>query len=274
MMRIFAAGDESCGMNLNGSRWVLICLVALGWSVSLYSQVACGQTAAEADGLHQRVPWTSSALKGFPDPPPPLKLVAAYPNLKIPKLIALGAVPNTDWLLAIDHENDYAGGSRAVAFRDQVDIAKTETFLETPEIVYGFAWHPQFATNRWVYVGCNGRSEGLDAVATKVLRFEVKGQGPYHCDPATRKLVIEWPSNGHNGGDLAFGNDGMLYVSAGDGTSDSDTLRNGQNLATLPGSLLRIDVDPPSPPNSPSSPDSPLSPNSPSSPIVARLSES
>jgi uncharacterized repeat protein (TIGR03806 family) len=223
---------------------MMILVVAFGWSASLNSQVARGQPTAGANGLHQRVPWTTSALKGFPDPPPPLKLVPAYPNLKIPKLITLGAVPKTDWLLAVDHENDYAGGSRAVVFRDQVDIAETETFLETPEIVYGFAWHPQFETNRWVYVGCNGRSEGLDAVATKVLRFEVKGEGPYRCDPASRTLVIEWPSNGHNGGDLAFGNDGMLYVSAGDGTSDSDTLRNGQNLSTLPGSLLRIDVDP------------------------------
>ena len=54
---------------------------------------------------------------------------------------------------------------------------------------------------------------------------------------------MEWKSNGHNGGDLAFASDGMLFVSAGDGTSDSDLNRTGQNVSTLTGSILRINVD-------------------------------
>ncbi len=251
VMRVFDFGKWFYSLCL-----AMLCGGASFWIESNGCPVASAQQVVEADyaaiGSPQRTPWTTSALHGFPDPPPPLKLVEAYPQLRIPKLITLGAIPHTDWLLAVDHENEYAGGSRAIGFRDQADVNITQAFFEVPEIVYGIAWDPQFETNHWVYVGCNGRSEQLDAVATKVLRFEVEGDGPYRCDPDSRKLIIEWPSDGHNGGDLAFGNDGMLYVSAGDGTSDSDTARNGQNLSTLAGSLLRIDVKHTSPGDSPS----------------------
>ena len=58
-------------------------------------------------------------------------------------------------------------------------------------------------------------------------------------------VIIEWPSNGHNGGDIAFGNDGYLYVSSGDGSSDSDANLTGQTLDDLLGAVLRIDVDHP-----------------------------
>src|SRR5262249_1110691 len=66
-------------------------------------------------------------------------------------------------------------------------------------------------------------------------------------DPKSAKVIIEWESDGHNGGDLAFGNDGLLYVSSGDGTSDSDTNRTGQDLSKLLAKVLRIDVDHPDP---------------------------
>ena len=45
---------------------------------------------------------------------------------------------------------------------------------------------------------------------------------PHRIDPESKLLIIDWPSNGHDGGDLAFGNDGYLYVSSGDGSCDSD----------------------------------------------------
>ena len=129
-------------------------------------------------------------------------------------------------------------------FLDARNTDQTELFLQRPEIIYGFAFHPNFTENRLVYVGCNGRSEALQDVATRVLQFRVEGDGPYRCDPLSEKLIIEWPSNGHNGGDLEFGEHGFLFVSTGDGTSDSDVARNGQNLSTLNGSMLRIDVGP------------------------------
>ncbi len=83
-------------------------------------------------------------------------------------------------------------------------------------------------------------------MTTKVYRVTAKRQGSITFDKESLKLIIQWPSDGHNGGDLTFANDGMLYVTAGDGTSDSDTNLTGQDLGTINGSVIRIDVDHPS----------------------------
>ncbi len=61
-------------------------------------------------------------------------------------------------------------------------------------------------------------------------------------DPASEHVILEWRSGGHDGGGIAFGHDGMLYISTGDGTSDSDKWLSGQTLDDLLGSVLRIDI--------------------------------
>ncbi|MCA9128266.1 MAG: PQQ-dependent sugar dehydrogenase [Planctomycetales bacterium] len=227
------------------------CLATLtaSWVICFHFLTCCVQAEEIAEevakfGLDSRTSWTTSRLQGFPDPPPPWKLVPAFPQLKFNQLITLGKVPESQWLLAVEHETGYGGPSRVHQFLDARNTDQTELFLQRPEIIYGFAFHPNFTENRLVYVGCNGRSEALQDVATRVLQFRVEGDGPYRCDPLSEKLIIEWPSNGHNGGDLEFGEHGFLFVSTGDGTSDSDVARNGQNLSTLNGSMLRIDVGP------------------------------
>lgn len=217
--------------------WTLIlCL-------NLFAQTTLAQqSSVAAVGLQERVPWTQSRVRGFPDPPLPFALERVYKDLEMPNLLALNRIPNSPYLLAVNHESEWGGPSRVVQFEQLGDGSEAKEFLIRPEIIYGLAFSPGFEKDRFVYVGCNGRSDVLDAVATRVLRFQVTGDGPYVCDPESVNVVIEWPSNGHNGGDIVFGNDGMLYVSAGDGTSDSDQNRTGQDLTKLPGSLLRIDV--------------------------------
>ena len=64
-------------------------------------------------------------------------------------------------------------------------------------------------------------------------------------DPASRQVIMEWQSVGHNGAALGFGKDGMLYVTSGDGTSNSDEWSSGQDLTRPLAKLLRIDVDHP-----------------------------
>jgi uncharacterized repeat protein (TIGR03806 family) len=198
----------------------------------------------------QRHPWNESKVIGFPDPPAPFEVVPLHPHLDISKPMGVTALPGTKDLLVHVHKGGYGGPGRLLRITpDDATSHDTESeleeFLVLDDIIYGVTFHPDFEKNGWMYVGCNGKSDALDQVCTRVLRFHVQREAPFQCDTSSQVTIIEWPSNGHNGGDLAFGHDGMLYVSAGDGTSDSDVNHAGQDLTTLPGSMLRIDVDHP-----------------------------
>lgn len=101
------------------------------------------------------------------------------------------------------------------------------------------AFHPDYATNGWFYVNYTDNDGD-----TRVERYTVSGD-PDVADPNSAKLIltVDQPFANHNGGQLAFGSDGMLYIGMGDGGSGGDPNGHGQNLSTLLGALLRIDVD-------------------------------
>jgi len=104
----------------------------------------------------------------------------------------------------------------------------------------GLAFHPDFAQNGRFFVAYTA----LDAKNT-VAEYRVTERGGDRADPGTAKVLIaqadQYPN--HNGGMLAFGPDGYLYISMGDGGSGGDPLGSGQNKGTLLGKLLRVDVD-------------------------------
>jgi hypothetical protein len=106
--------------------------------------------------------------------------------------------------------------------------------------LFSVAFHPDYAVNGYFYVNYTEAKTGH----TRVERYRV-GDHPDRADPGTAKLVlkIEQPYANHNGGHIAFGPDGMLYIAMGDGGSGGDPKGHGQNRATLLGALLRIDVD-------------------------------
>ena len=70
---------------------------------------------------------------------------------------------------------------------------------------------------------------------------------PHHFHSDSAEVIIEWESNGHDGAAIAFSPEGLMYVTSGDGTSDSDTNLKGQGLDHLLAKVLRIDVDRPDP---------------------------
>ncbi|MDP8956024.1 MAG: PQQ-dependent sugar dehydrogenase [Actinomycetota bacterium] len=78
---------------------------------------------------------------------------------------------------------------------------------------------------------------------TRVVEYTMRGR---RADPSTRRqlLFVEQPFGNHNGGQLAFGPDGYLYIGLGDGGAGGDPFRNGQSLDTLLGKVLRIDPRP------------------------------
>ncbi len=101
------------------------------------------------------------------------------------------------------------------------------------------AFHPMYDSNGWFYVNYTDF-----AGATTVERFRVSAN-PDVADDNSGKLIlsVDQPFSNHNGGLNVFGPDGMLYIGLGDGGAAADPLGNGQNLDTLLGSILRIDVD-------------------------------
>lgn len=213
--------------------------------VVLAERVSASDAKPVATSNSGRTLWTESRVVGFPDPPPAFQKLRAFSNVDLPQPLSVATLPGTDDLLVTVHRGGYGGPGRLLRIsRDESQSSATE-FLHLSEIIYGIAFHPDFATNGYMYIGCNGRSEALEKTVTRVLRFHVSRTAPFECNKESQTLIIEWLSGGHNGGDLVFGHDGMLYVSAGDGTSDSDAKLAGQDLSTIPGSMIRIDVDHP-----------------------------
>ena len=191
-----------------------------------------------------RVPWNTSRVVGSPEPPPPYRAFVAFPNLKIEKPVNIYTAPGTDHLLLIELQKSGANVSRVRRFVNRPDVATADIVLETPDTAFGLAFHPGFATNGFVFMGSNGPGE-KGRKFTRVTRFTMQRAAPFRFDPASRLLLIEWPSDGHNGADVCFGNDGMLYVTSGDGTSDSDDNVVGQDLSKLTAKVLRLDVNQP-----------------------------
>jgi glucose/arabinose dehydrogenase len=104
----------------------------------------------------------------------------------------------------------------------------------------GLAFHPDFVDNGFFYVNFTDAAGN-----TVVARFTAPPGDPQQADPSSEfdMLYILQPYQNHNGGGLAFGPDGYLYIGLGDGGSGGDPLGNGQSLNTLLGKLLRIGVD-------------------------------
>src|SRR5205807_1126325 len=102
--------------------------------------------------------------------------------------------------------------------------------------------------NGYLYLSSsNYPVKGAAPRRVRVTRYTMQPKPPYALDSLSAKVIIEWPSAGHDGGALGFGLDGMFYVTTGDGTSDSDTNIAGQDMTKLLAKVLRIDVDHPEP---------------------------
>jgi glucose/arabinose dehydrogenase len=126
--------------------------------------------------------------------------------------------------------------------RDFLDISSRIT-AGGEQGLLGLAFHPDFRQNGLFYV------DYTDVLGnTVVAQYRVDPNDPDRADPTSAKTIlhVHQPYANHNGGDLAFGPDGDLYISFGDGGSEGDPEGHGQRLNTLLGKVLRIDVDHPS----------------------------
>jgi glucose/arabinose dehydrogenase len=122
-----------------------------------------------------------------------------------------------------------------------------EPFLDVAPLVsccgerglLGLAFHPDYAENGLFFINYTN-TEGHTVIA----RYRVSAD-PERADPDSGEIImtVEQPFANHNGGQIKFGPDGYLYIGMGDGGAAGDPLDHGQNMQTLLGALLRIDVD-------------------------------
>mgnify|MGYP002778907729 CR=1 FL=1 len=108
----------------------------------------------------------------------------------------------------------------------------------------GLVFHPQYATNRRFFIYYTRQSDG----AIEIAEYQASAANPNVAEPNAVRIIITIPHptfNNHNGGTIAFGPDGYLYAAPGDGGSANDPNNNAQNINSLLGKFLRLDINTP-----------------------------
>jgi uncharacterized repeat protein (TIGR03806 family) len=220
----------------------VLCLLAIALFAWLPASPSSGEPAKSDPvrkpfGLEKRELWTTSKVQGSPEPPNPYQMVRAYPQLSFSEPLELVPVPGKKiWVVAERHGKIFTFDAEAAA-------PEKKLLLDVGHTVYGIALHPQFQKNGFVFVSHVPSSEKDKPHGSIVSRFEVKDRDKLIADPKSEKVILTWPSGGHNGGCLRFGPDGYLYLSTGDGSGIADGLQTGQDISDLLASILRFDVD-------------------------------
>ncbi|MEY2879561.1 MAG: Soluble aldose sugar dehydrogenase YliI precursor [Verrucomicrobiota bacterium] len=197
-----------------------------------------------------RVPWTTSAVRGSPEAPAPLRVERAFPRLEFVRPLEVALIPGTDRLVVVEQ----AGKLRSFRATDENtgeadlfgDITRFDRELSE---TFALTFHPKFAENRYAYVLALAKKPGVtnNENGTRIVRFKVTADPIPRLDHASGVVIITWLQGGHNGGNMRFGPDGMFYFGAGDAgpAEPPDPFVTGQDISDLLGSIMRIDVDRP-----------------------------
>ena len=178
-----------------------------------------------------------------PPQPTGIQVTRVYPALTFTNPVLAVQPPGDDarWFVV-----EQAG--RVLAFDNLATVTATSEFIDITARVQdggergllGMAFDPLFASNGRVFLHYTRDNGQLQSV----LAAYTSADAGATLDPASESilLTVDQPFDNHNGGHLAFGPDGMLYMALGDGGSGGDPQDNAQNTRTLLGKLLRIDV--------------------------------
>ncbi|HTK44108.1 MAG TPA: PQQ-dependent sugar dehydrogenase [Patescibacteria group bacterium] len=212
---------------------------------------AAALVIAVAVGGWSLAPGRSVVASAVLAPAVPGAAVAAAPGDAHIKL-TLSATGLSSPLFAIG-ARDGSGRVFIIEKTGRIRIQKSGKLLRTPFLdisgsvsrhaeqgLLGLAFHPNFKSNRKLYVNFT-RLDG----ATVIREYRVSATNPNVVDPSSKRLIlrIAQPYTNHNGGGIAFGPDGFLYIGMGDGGGGGDPQNRAQNLGSLLGKMLRIDVN-------------------------------
>ena len=182
------------------------------------------------------------SIQPLPGSPDRYSVEPEFPALEFDRLIEvihrgdgldrLFAVIQTGQIVSFPADPAAASTNLVIDISDRVSTGNNE------EGLLGLAFDPQYSTNGHFFVYYSAANPRRSVVS----RFTVVDGVRSEVDSEVVILEVDQPFGNHNGGQLAFGPDGFLYIGLGDGGSAGDPHGNGQNLATLLGSILRIDV--------------------------------
>lgn len=230
-------------------------VMAAGGGLILVSALACaGERRSEPavpSPARARVPAGSCRAPQRPEAA--IKLAWRFRNLEMKAPVGLVQAPPTDgrstgrWFLLeqygrihsfLEEPNGDAGEIEVTDLTDRIYVNPRRL----GEVgLLGLALHPRFPSDPRAFVAYTARDTEL---VLRLSSFVVDGGT---LEKASERVLLEVPEpyENHNGGHVAFGPDGFLYLGIGDGGSGRDPHENGQNTGTLLGTIIRIDVDHP-----------------------------
>lgn len=170
-----------------------------------------------------------------------LTLLEAHPHLSFEEPLHYEVLPDTGKAFVVERQGTIQ------MFDAQEDAEQAEVILDLSDVIsasgsemglLGLALHPEFEANGYFFVNYT-TEEG-----TVIARMQADPE-TFSVDENTQTTLLAFPQPypNHNGGHLAFGTDGYLYIGVGDGGGSGDPEDNAQDLNELYGKLLRIDVD-------------------------------
>ncbi|NUO83623.1 PQQ-dependent sugar dehydrogenase [candidate division KSB1 bacterium] len=195
-------------------------------------------------GLTQRVPNSSFKITTSGNALASMQLRRVFNGLAFVKPILLThAGDGSDRIFVVEQ----AGIIKV--FPNQDNVAGAKTFLDIRARVnddpneaglLGLAFHPQYASNGKFYLYYTRGN-----LFSRFSEFQVSSSDRDAANPNSERILFEvqQPASNHNGGMIAFGPDGYLYLALGDGGGGGDPFRTGQDRTSLLAKILRIDVD-------------------------------
>ncbi|MBI2303569.1 MAG: PQQ-dependent sugar dehydrogenase [Chloroflexi bacterium] len=187
---------------------------------------------------------TASGTSASPQPLRAMRVERAFPALTFLRITNLVQPDDGSKRIFVTEQP-----GRILVFPDNQGAAQAQVFLDirskvseahNEEGLLGLAFAPAFSSSGHFYVYYSAANPRRSILS----RFTVSQADPNMADPTSELIIMEIPQpfGNHNGGQLVFGPDGFLYIGLGDGGGSGDPSGNGQNLGTLLGAILRIDV--------------------------------
>ncbi|MFN8469974.1 MAG: PQQ-dependent sugar dehydrogenase [Caldilineaceae bacterium] len=229
-------------------------------AVSTQAQLAAEPTAATISPTAAAPSSTEPAesTAALPTATPAAVLATEAPVPTAPDLSAVSVrleplVEDLEQPLFVTHAGDGSGRIFIVEKVGRIRIVEDGKLLDTPFLditdkvslsseqgLLGLAFTPDYPTSGTFYVNYTNKIGD-----TVIARYSVSGDDPNRADPASELpiLQLDQPAPNHNGGMLAFGPDGYLWIGMGDGGAANDRFGNGQNPQTLLAKMLRINVN-------------------------------